>query len=169
MIPLIDIVTTLSGSSCAPYQGILQRSRIMSSPFASEERFPIVVKWSEVTTKSGATGNLIIRDKEQEERYKGTISELQTQWVTPNWKQSSNVLASSYQSDPQTGELRFVWSLYRSLILDNFMRSWDATGEDEKPVPCTPENISKLDPAIAAALVEGFLAKTNVSEKDLGE
>ena len=141
----------------------------MASPFVSEELFPIVVKWVEVKTKGGATGTMIIKDKESEERYKGTFNELQTQWVIPNWKQSSSLLARSYQTDPVSGEMRFMWATYRSLILDNFMRSWDAQDDNKKPVPCTPDNIARLDPAIAGALVEGFLAKTNVSEKELGE
>jgi hypothetical protein len=141
----------------------------MASPFVTEELFPIVVKWAEVKTKGGATGNLILKDKESEERYKGAFNELQTQWAMPNWKQSSHLLAKAYQADPQTGESRFMWATYRSLIIDNFMRSWDAQDENGKPVPCTPDNIARLDPAIASSLVEGFLAKTNVTEKELGE
>lgn len=141
----------------------------MGSPFVSEELFPIVIKWAEVETKSGNKGTFIIRDKEAEGRYKGTMSELQTQWAMPNWKESSSLLARSYQPDSQTGELRFMWAAYRSLVLDSFMKSWDAKDDKGNAVPCTPPNIAKLDPAIAAALVEAFLAKTSVSEQELGE
>jgi len=141
----------------------------MASPFVSEELFPIVVKWAEVETKTGVKGTLIIRDKETEDRYKGSMNELQTQWAMPNWKESSNLLAKAYQPDAQTGELRFMWAAYRSLVLDSFMKSWDAKDDQGNGVPCTPTNIAKLDPAIAAALVEAFLAKTSVSEQELGE
>jgi hypothetical protein len=141
----------------------------MANPFVTEELFPIVVKWTEVKTKGGVMANMIIRDKATEDRYKGSVNELQTQWAKPNWKHSSSVLAKAYQADPITGELKFIWAIYRSLVMDNFMRQWDATDSDGKPVPCTSENTAMLDPAIAAELVQTFLSKTNVSEKELGE
>ncbi len=141
----------------------------MAGPFTSDELFPIVVKYTEKKLKSGNTGILIVKGEDMELRYKGCISEMQTQWAMPNWKQSNDLLRKATVFDSNAGEKMLDWPTYRSLLVENFMRSWDVTDEKGNPIPCTPDNVAKLDPSIAAALVEGFLAKTTVSEKDLGE
>jgi hypothetical protein len=52
------------------------------------------------------------------------------------------------------------------LTLDRHLRAWDLT-EDDKPVPCTKENIARLDVNIATALIQAFDSRNMVSEEEL--
>jgi len=42
-------------------------------------------------------------------------------------------------------------------------------GEDSKPIPCNPENISKLSIPIANELIDQFISKNVPKEADLKE
>lgn len=144
----------------------------MSNPFVSEARFEVIVKYVEKKMKSGLSTILVIEDKEMEERYKGSISEIHTQWIQPNWKESNELSKQCTRWEPMAGERTFDWSAYRMAILERYMKSWDITTKDddgkETSVPCIPDNIGKLDPNIASALIEGFMEKTMPTEKELG-
>ena len=141
----------------------------MPGPFASEELFPVVVKYAEVKVpKSGLMSIVVIRTDEMAQRYKDAVREINTQWVTPNWTENNDLLRSSTRWDREAGERVLDWTTYRAMVLEKFMRTWDIKDDKGVGVPCTKEYINKLDPNIGAALAEGFLAKISVSERDLG-
>lgn len=139
----------------------------MAGPFVNEELFDLKIKYIEKKLKSGHTGCVIVSDKETELKYKDHIKEIHTMWLQPNWKQSNDVIRKATKVDADTGIRGVDWPYYRTLLLENFMKTWDIAGEDGKTVPCIPENIAKLDPVIAGALVEEFLGKTSPSEEEL--
>lgn len=137
---------------------------IMAGPFISEDMFAIVVKYREVENKSsGRKSNVVINDKETELRYKDLIKEIHTQWCQLNWKQSNDLIRASTKWDHDAGQRVIDWPLYRATLLDKCMKSWDIDG-----VACDQENIAKLDPNIASALVDEFLTRTTPTEQDLG-
>ncbi len=144
----------------------------MSNPFVSEERFAVVVKYVDKTLKSGLTTILVIDKQEDEERYKGNINKIHTQWVQPNWKESNELSKQCTRWEPMAGERTFDWSTYRMALLEKYMKSWDISTKgpegSTQPIPCTPDNIGKLDPNIASALIDGFMGKTMPTDKDLG-
>lgn len=144
----------------------------MSGPFVSNEMFPIDIEYVEKSTKSGLPGVIIVRDEETRQRYKGNVKKISTQWVVPNWKESNMLVRDSYKWDPIAGEKILDWNLYRTKILDTYMKAWDITqpGPDGNPhpVPCIPENIAKLQPSIAGALVDAFMLKTSPTEEEMG-
>ena len=141
----------------------------MGGPFVSDEMFDIVVKYVEKKLKSGHTGVVVVRDLETEQRYKGLVKEIHTQWVQPNWMTSNDMIRTATRFDAEAGTRLIDWPLYRTLLLEKCMKQWDVVDEASKPVPCTKENIARLDPNIGAALVDDFLAKTTPTEKELGE
>jgi hypothetical protein len=110
----------------------------------------------------------VVKTVEMEERYKGLVSELHTQWIQPNWKESNDLIRASTTWDAEAGERMLDWQKYRFLLLEHFMKSWDIVDDKEMPVACTRENIEKLDANIAAALVDQFLSKTTLTEKEMG-
>jgi hypothetical protein len=133
--------------------------------------FDVVVEYAQAQLKSGLKGIIVFKEKDDEARQKiakESIEALHTQWVMPNWKQSNEMLRVSTKWDGEAGQRVLDWATYRSQIMENFMRMWDVKDDKGAPVPCTRENMDKLDPSIASALVERFLAKTTVTEKDLG-
>jgi hypothetical protein len=141
----------------------------MGGPFVSDEMFDIVVKYVEKKLKSGHMGVVVIKDAETELRHKGLVKEIHTQWTQPDWTVSNDMIRAATRFDPEAGTRMIDWPLYRSLLLERCMKSWDVADEQGKPVPCVKEKIGKLDPNIGAALVDDFLAKTTPTEKDLGE
>ena len=131
--------------------------------FVSEDLFDIVVKYREVKTKMGVKSVSVIRDKDTELRYKDFVMELHTQWAAPNWKQSNDLIRQATKWDTDAGQRVIDWPLYRSTLMETCMKTWDI-----KDVPCIKDNMAKLDPNIAAALVDEFLGRTTPTEEELG-
>jgi hypothetical protein len=133
--------------------------------------FEIVVEYAQAMLKNGLKGILVFSEKDDEgkKRYSpDAVEAIHSQWVMPNWKQSNDILRRATKWDDEAGQRVLDWATYRSLIMENFMRMWDVKDDQKSPVPCTRENMERLDPNIAAALVERFLSKTTITEKDLG-
>jgi hypothetical protein len=146
----------------------------MPGPFASNERFEIAVKYIEKSLPSGLNKVIVVgeKDKEAQERYKDKVKVIHTQWTLMNWKESNDLIRQATYFDAMAGRRELDWVAYRQLMLDNCMKSWDITekGADgkESSVPCTKENISRLDPNIATALVQAFVERTSVSDEEMG-
>jgi hypothetical protein len=132
--------------------------------------FDIVLEYVHAPLKNGLFGIVVLKEKDEEtrKRYAGSIQEIHSQWVMPNWKQSNDMLRRATRWDSDAGQRVLDWPTYRSLIMENFMRMWDIKDEQGGAVPCVKDNMERLDPNIAASLVEKFLSKTSVTEKDLG-
>jgi hypothetical protein len=147
----------------------------MPGPFASNERFEIAIKYIEKKLPSGLTKVITIgeKDEETQERYKDQIKIIHTQWSMMNWKETNDLIRQATYFDAMAGRRELDWVMYRQLMLESCMKSWDITqpnsdGKGESGVPCTKENISRLDPNIATALVQEFVDKTSMSDNDLG-
>lgn len=143
----------------------------MSGPFVSEEKFPIVIKYVERSLRSGLKNIKIVKDKEAEEKYKGLIKEINTQWIQPNWKQSNDLVRTCTKFDAQAGERILDWQTYRMRLLESYMTNWDIAEDGASGpqlVPCTADYMSKLNPQIAAALVDEFLSKTTMTDDEMG-
>jgi hypothetical protein len=139
----------------------------MPGPFVSETAFPITVKYVESKNKAGLPIIVIVRSKDIEQRYKDQVKTITTQWIQPNWKQSNDLIRRATKFDADAGERVLDWPLYKTIILETFMKEWDIE-LNGKLVPCIPENIAQLDTNIASALVDEFLVKTTPSEQELG-
>jgi hypothetical protein len=144
----------------------------MAGPFVSNDNFEVIIKYVEKKNKAGMSFVMIVSDKETEERYKGQVKVIHTQWIQPNWKESNELARQCTKFDPIAGERLFDWGTYRSMVLERYMKSWDIVTVDANgqniPVPCIPENINRLDPSIAGALIDGFYSRTQPSEESLG-
>ena len=143
----------------------------MAGPFVTEEMFEVVVRYVERTMKSGLSTLMVLKpeDKEKELRYKDSIKEIHSQWSQPNWKESNELIRVATKWDSAAGMRVIDWPLYRTSLLENYMKGWDIQDEGGKTVPCVKEYIDKLDPNVASALVDEFLSKTTPTEKELGE
>jgi hypothetical protein len=137
-------------------------------PFVTDSSFTIEVKYIEKKNKAGLPMIVIVKSAEIEARYKDHVKTIKTMWTLPNWKQSNELIRKATKFDQDAGERRLDWQLYRSMILENFMKEWDIKGEDGKMVPCVKQFIDLLDVNVAATLIDEFLLKTSPSEDELG-
>lgn len=137
------------------------------SVFVTGDMFELVVKYVERKLASGLETVMLITTEEHEQRYSGTIKEMRTMWVQPNWKEHTEVIRRATKMDQETGVRDIDWPLYRSLVLETFMKKWDVK-EGDKSVPCTAENINRLEPVIANQLSNMFIARTTTTEQELG-
>jgi hypothetical protein len=145
--------------------------------FAKTDLFEIQVQYVLVKSKGGVETIKILdetteRGKEEIEDLGDRALTLHTYWISPNWKQSNDLLRRCMKYDPESGKRELDWALYRAQLIESFMRKWDATDTDEdgneQPVPCNRGNVERLDAQIAVALVDKFLERTTVTEDDLG-
>jgi len=149
----------------------------MAGVFASGDFFEVCVKYVVLKTASGIDVVKVIDDATEKgkadlERYGERVQSLRTQWVSPNWKQSNELLRKCMRYDAESGKRELDWPLYRALLIEMFMKKWDATtteGGKEIPVPVSRENVDRLDAQVAVALVDKFIERTNVSEEELGK
>lgn len=141
--------------------------------FASDDFFSIVVKYVIVKTKGGSETVKVFdeskkEDKESMEKFGGKVKSLTTNWTIPNWKQSNELLRKCMRYDAEAGKKELDWPLYRALIIETFMKNWDATDDSGNTVKCSKESIDKLDTSVAVSLVDKFLDRTTITEQDLG-
>jgi len=129
--------------------------------------FPIDVRYSEVTLKSGLTSVIVLKTEEEEKKYEGKVKELHTQWLQPSWKENNDVIRQSQIWDEFRGERTLDFYLYRSIVLDKFLKTWDITNDKNEPVPCNSANISKLSIPIANELIDQFISKNVPKEAEL--
>lgn len=129
--------------------------------------FPIDLKYVDVKFKNGMEGVLVIENKEQEKKFEGKMKELHTQWFLPSWKEHTEVIRSSMIWDEFKGERMMDFRLYRSIILENYLRAWDIADEEGKPIPCTKDTIARLDHGVAHALQDLFVDRTIPTEEEL--
>ena len=137
----------------------------------SQKLFPIDIRYTEIPLKTGQTGVVVLKDdaagKELEKKYGDKVKTLHTQWAQPNFRESNDILREATVYDQFKGERDIDWYLFRALTLERNLKAWDIMDDDGKPVPCTPDNIAKLDSAIAIALVGQFDARNLPTEEDL--
>jgi hypothetical protein len=149
----------------------------MAGVFASGDYFEVCVKYVILKTTSGIDVVKVIDDSTEKgkadiERYGDRVQSLRTQWLSPNWKQSNELLRKCMRYDAESGKRELDWPLYRALLIEMFMKKWDATateGGKDVPVAVSRENIDRLDAQVAVALVDKFIERTNVSEEELGK
>jgi len=125
------------------------------SLLVTEQLFPIAIKYIDVPLKGGMEGVFIIDTPEKEKKYGDKVKKLETQWIRPSFRQMNDLHRETTITNSFNGEKETDWILYQSLIMEKFLRHWDIE-EGGKPVPCTPENMGKLDPVIARALLDAF-------------
>lgn len=88
------------------------------------------------------------------------------------WKERNaiqNIWLDGLTLDPETNKPKGdisadIMDKQRNLSLELCVKSWDATDEDGKALPCTLENLGLLSPADGDALtkaIDGLLAQTN--------
>lgn len=138
------------------------------TPFATGARFPVIVKYVEKALSSGLKTLVVVKDKKMEEQYNGLVHELHTSWIQPNWKESNDLIRAATTWDVEAGERMLDWQKYRFMLLLHFMKGWDVKDEEGNVVPCIQDNIERLDAQIAGALVDEFIAKTTLTEKEVG-
>jgi hypothetical protein len=145
--------------------------------FAKTDLFEIPVKYVLVKSKGGVETVKVIdesteKGKEELDNLGDRVLTLLTYWISPNWKQSNDLLRKCMKYDPESGKRDLDWALYRAFLIESFMRKWNATEEGEEgkeePVKCSKDNVERLDAQIAVALVDRFLERTTVTEDDLG-
>jgi len=149
----------------------------MAGVFASGDYFEVSIKYVDLKTASGIEVIKVIDDSTEKgkadvEKYGEKIQVLRTQWSSPNWKQSNDLLRKCMRYDPESGKRELDWPLYRALLIEMFMKKWDVTTTEagkEIPVELKRENIDRLDAQVAVALVDKFIERTNVSEDELGK
>jgi hypothetical protein len=131
--------------------------------------FPIDIKYAEFKLKNGLTGVEVIEDGDKEalKKYDGKIKELHTQWAQPGWKENNEIVRQATIWDEFRGVRDVDFYIYKSMVLERFLKSWDITDEKNNPVPCVPETIARLDIQVANALVNRFLARNVPTEEDL--
>jgi len=140
----------------------------MATPFVSPDLFEIVVKYAQVKLKSGLGAIIVIKDDEQEKKYKDKVHTLKSQWMQPNWKEHNDLHSDSLVMDDVAGVKVPDYNIYRQLVLERFMKLWDVMDEKGNPSTINKETLSKLDPSIAIALYDAWNKKINAQEEDVG-
>lgn len=134
----------------------------------SEALFPIEVKYVEIKLKNGYDGVIVIEDEEQEKKWgKEKIKTLHTQWTQPNWKESNSLIRDATVLDPFTGDRHVDLQTWQIMAMERYLKAWNIMDEKGTNVPCTPENIGKLDPNIAKLLMNKFMYRNTPTEEDL--
>lgn len=137
------------------------------SLFIPNKFFPIDIKYVDVKFRNGLEGAYVIATKADEEKYAGRLKELHTQWEMPDWKEHTEVIRSSMIWDEFKGERMMDFRLYRSKVLESYLKAWDIVDGDGKPVPCNKDNIRRLDHDVAHALQDLFVDRTIPTEEEL--
>lgn len=85
------------------------------------------------------------------------------------WRLYNELQESAYITE-EDGQKRFNYRLYKENRLKELIIEWDATTTNDKgesvPVPVTEDNIMKLSPDIAEAILEGYDSASLISEED---
>ena len=131
--------------------------------------FPIDIKYAEVKLKNGMTGIVVIDegDKDALKKYEGKTKDLHTQWQQPGWKENNDIVREANIWNDFTGSRDVDFYVYRALVIERFLKVWDVKDDKAQQVPCTKENIARLDIQIANAMVSKFLARNVPTEEDL--
>lgn len=143
----------------------------MSALFASNDMFEISIQYLEVVTKSGLKSVRVLdpkNDKDLITRKQAEVKKLTTFWTQPSWKQSNELYRKCTRFDPEAGRRLFDPSLHQALLLESFMKKWDACEDSGKPIPCDKENVDRLDPAVAVSLANEFNDRVAIDEDELG-
>lgn len=143
------------------------------SVFVPNERFEIIIKYLDVKSKSGLTRCKVIDEAKKEDKaildkHKDKVKELHTSWELANFKQMYETSKQCHKFDFDSGRKELDWLSYKAQIIETYMKGWDASDDSGKPVPCTKENIEKLDPDVANGLIDAFFNKTSITEEELG-
>ncbi len=84
------------------------------------------------------------------------------------WKQHNDIQrGATVNRGPGMGS-DLDWVLYKERKLVTVLKSWDAKDADGKPIPVTQDNIFKLSPQIAEALLNEFDKATVLGEEERG-
>ena len=137
------------------------------SLLVSNQMFPIDLKYIEVPLKNNLTGIMVIKSEEAEKKHEGRVKELHTQWIQPPWKDNNEIIRQAQIWEAFKGERETDFYLYRSLVLEKFLKAWDILDDAGKPVPCDKANIAKLAIPIANELIDQFINKNVPKEADL--
>jgi hypothetical protein len=140
------------------------------SVFAPKDLFEVQVRYVMITSKGVDAVRVLEEDekgKEEIERLGDKVQVLSTMWVIPSWKESNEILRKCMKWDEYAGKKDLDWPTYRALLIETYMRNWDAKDGDEQ-VECSKANIDRLDAQIGIALVDRFLDKTSLSDDEMG-
>lgn len=143
------------------------------SVFVSNERFEINIKYVDLKCKNGLTRCRVLDEKREEdkkiiEKHKDKVKELHTTWELANFKQMFDTSSKCYKFDYESGRKELDWLMYKTLVIETYMKGWDAADDSGKPVPFTKENVEKLDPDVANALIDAFFSQASITEEELG-
>jgi len=84
------------------------------------------------------------------------------------WKQHNDIQrAATVNRGPGMGS-DLDWVLYKERKLVTVLKSWDAKDASDKPIPVNQENIFRLCPQIAEALLNEFDKATVLGEEERG-
>lgn len=143
------------------------------SIFVSDELFEITIKYMDVKCNNGLTRCRVLNETNEKDKKiiaerPEKIKELHTFWELANFKQMYETSNKCHKFDFETGRKDLDWLLYKATVLETYMKKWDAADDSGKPVQLSKENIEKLDPDVANALIDRFFDKTSITEEELG-
>jgi hypothetical protein len=124
----------------------------------------------EVYYKKGKNGTIKVKvdaesipEKEKEAWTKASFT------LKPlTWKQHNDIQrAATVNRGPGMGS-DLDWVLYKERKLVTILKSWDAKDSDGKAVPVNQENIFKLCPQVAEALLNEFDKATVLGDEERG-
>jgi hypothetical protein len=122
----------------------------------------------ELYIKEGNNGFILVEtnlDKVPEgEKVKYKVTEFKLKPIT--WKQNNDLLRSaSVNRGPGVGT-EFDWILHREKKLCMILVGWDAKDKDGKSIQLNNDNIFKLCPRVANALLDEFDRLTLVGDEE---
>ena len=100
-----------------------------------------------------------------EEKERGKFTELNAKMNPVNWGTHNDMQESAMVEDQNSGDRRFSVKLYKEGRLKRLLKEWDVV-QKEKPVPINDQNVMRLAPAIAEAILRAYDEQTTLSEDE---
>ena len=141
------------------------------SVFAPKDLFEVQIRYVMVKSRGVEAVRVLEEDEKGKEEIKklgDRVEILSTMWVVPSWKESNEILSKCMKWDEYAGKKDLDWPTYRALLIETYLKNWDAKDEAGEKVEPTKANIDRLDAQIGIALVDRFLDKTDISQEELG-
>lgn len=110
----------------------------------------------------------VLTDEKAVEMQKGPdkakVRSIKTKWKMPSWKTANDLLSQSTTFNAMN-QPDIDWTRYRDARLKASLVEW--SGQDVADIPCTPDNINKLHPSVAVALLEKFDQVTTIDKEEI--
>ena len=134
-----------------------------------EELIPVIVHYRKSGHQFIAYPDVRFTQEKMSEELRKKFKKLTVQMKPLTWGMYNN-LQDSATIDTEEGKRRFVYKIYKENRLKTLIMKWDATNVNAAgeivAVPPTEDNILKLSPDIAEAILESYENASLMTNED---